>query len=206
MPSVCHIGGPVQERGTEPEARVTSADDDPPDVQRQLMAFMRRPDGLLVQGQWLFGIDGDRRDRGSVVPDDPGLALEQVIQYALSLPGPVRPGPRPLIGVLARPQPVSRLSNEPAYFVQVPRHSKAQSKRVPSHRYIVALVRLVRYHRERKKTRARSQPCCTYRASRPVGLAKYHPGKTLSVAGTLAFPDLGWVNSLPDEAWKPCPR
>jgi hypothetical protein len=38
-----------------------------------------RPDGLLVQVNWLVGIDGDGRGRDLAVPYQPRLAFEQVI-------------------------------------------------------------------------------------------------------------------------------
>jgi len=44
-----HVGRPVQQCGAKSDAPVTSADNDPPNVQRWLVAFVIRPDGPLVQ-------------------------------------------------------------------------------------------------------------------------------------------------------------
>jgi hypothetical protein len=74
-----YVGRPVQERGAELAARVPPADDHPPDIQCRLVASAGRPDRPFVQVEWLFGVDGDRRGRGRAVPDDPGLAFDQVI-------------------------------------------------------------------------------------------------------------------------------
>ena len=57
----------------------------------------------------------------------------------------------------------------------VARHSKTQDTLVPSHRYIVALIRRLRYLSDIKPTATRWQPCCTCRASELVGLAKHLP-------------------------------
>ena len=122
--TLCHVRRPVQQRSAESDTRITSADYHAPDVQRGLMASVVRPDGLFVLVPWLIDVHGNSRGRDIPVPSDPRLAFEQVIQYAFSLSGPVRPRTRPLVGVLVRPKPICRLTDQSAYFGQVPWRSR----------------------------------------------------------------------------------
>ena len=87
------------------------------------MALVLRPDRLFVQVQRLFSIDGNGRRRGGAVPDDPCLAIDQIIENAIFVSYQVWPGTRPLIGVLAL-QPVRSVTDKPAYLRRIPRHAK----------------------------------------------------------------------------------
>src|SRR5581483_12466137 len=114
-----HLCRPVEHGRAEPDARVASANDHPPDVKRRLRALVCWPYRLLVRIHRLLGVDGDRAGHGRAVPEKPGLALVEVIADTVSMSSLVRPGLCPLIGVLARPQPVGRLAYELVHFLRV---------------------------------------------------------------------------------------
>jgi hypothetical protein len=79
-----YVGRPVQQGGAEAHARIASAYDDPPEIERRVPAFVVRPDRPLVQVGRFFGVDGDGPDCDGAVPGDPDLASDQVIQYSLT--------------------------------------------------------------------------------------------------------------------------
>ena len=96
-----HAGRPVQQGGAQPESGVASADDYSSYVQHRPPVFFCRPDGTLFCVQGFISVDRDGRGGGLTVSYQPRLAFEQVVQYALSMSGAVRPGLLPLINALA---------------------------------------------------------------------------------------------------------
>jgi hypothetical protein len=86
--------------------------------------------------------------------------------------------------------------DKPEHLRQVPERGTAQSKWIIPHRYIVTRIRRSRYCQEHKTSGPVAALTVSYRASGSFGLLN---ANRLGVSrhGTLAFPDLGWVKSLP---------
>ena len=93
--SVSPSSGPVEKLSAETDATVGAADHQAMDVDGRLLAPWFWPVRIVVR------VSGDRRGRGPVIPDNPGLSRSKMSQYAAVTPGLVGPRLSPLVGVLS---------------------------------------------------------------------------------------------------------